>query len=90
MTKKTIKKLIAGGLAFVCAVTASITAIVMGGLTAHDSDNINHNNQTVLGNFFGNGITLTASAAETRAVTLTHGTDYNSACHRGCNLAAVA
>ena len=78
MTKKTIKKLIAGGLAFVCAVTASITAIVMGGLTAHDSDNINHNNQMVLGNFFGNGITLTANAEETTAVTLTYGNDYNA------------
>ena len=63
--KKIFKKIIAGSLAFVCAITAGVAAVATNGFglfNAAQGENVNHNNQLSFGDFFGYGITLTASA----------------------------
>lgn len=65
--KKTIKKILAGGLAVVCTVTACVTAIATNGFgifTPTQAEQTQHNNPFIFGNFFENGITVTANADE--------------------------
>lgn len=66
---KTMKKIMAWSLAFVCAATAGIAAIATNGFGLGDPaaqvEQVDHNKQLSFGGFFGNGITLTASAEET-------------------------
>lgn len=65
--KKTIKKILAGGLALVCTVTACVTAIATNGFgifTPTQTEQTQHDNPFIFGNFFGNGITVTANADE--------------------------
>ena len=65
--KKIWKKVLASSLAFICTVTAGVAAIVTGGFglfNAAQVEGFDYNKQLSFGNFFGNGIMLTASAAE--------------------------
>ncbi len=66
MNKKTIKKIIAGSLAFVCAASVGIAAIATDGFRFGNDraqvEQFDHNDQLSFGSFFGNGIMLTASA----------------------------
>ena len=66
MNKKTIKKIIAGSLAFVCAASVGIAAMATDGFGFGNDhaqvEQFDHNDQLSFGSFFGNGIMLTASA----------------------------
>lgn len=62
MEKKTIKKIVAGALAFVCACTAGIVGLFH---AAPETDGVDHNNQLSFGSFFGSGLSIVAASAET-------------------------
>lgn len=59
---KTIKKIVAGALAFVCACTAGIVGLFH---VAPETDGVDHNNQLSFGSFFGSGLSIVAASAET-------------------------
>lgn len=60
--KKTIKKIVAGALAFVCACTAGIVGLFH---AVPETDGVDHNNQLSFGSFFGSGLSIVAASAET-------------------------
>lgn len=79
---KAIKKIMAWSLAFVCAATAGIAAIATNGFGLGDPTaqvgQADHNKQLSFGGFFGNGITLKASAEEAATGAEARGyTEYN-------------
>ena len=70
---KTFKRILASSLAIACTVIAGVTAFATNafglfGETAQ-TEQVNHNQQTVFGNFFGNGMKITASAEESMSST---------------------
>ena len=68
---KTIKKIIALALSFLCEAIAGMSLTVVNTKLSRENQGVevNHNDQLSFGGFFGNGITLTASAEETVAST---------------------
>ncbi len=62
---KTIKKIIASGVAFVCACTAGIVGFATNWFGAGNVEGVEHNNYLSFGGFFGSGLSLTAASAET-------------------------
>ena len=63
--KKTIKKIIAGGVAFVCACTAGIVGFATNWFGAGNVEGFEQNNQLSFGSFFGSGLSLAVASAET-------------------------
>ena len=63
--KKTIKKIIAGGVAFVCACTAGIVGFATNWFGAGNVEGFEHNKQLSFGGFFGSGLSLAVASAET-------------------------
>lgn len=62
---KTIKKIIAGGMAFVCACTAGIVGFATNWFGAGNVEGFEQNNQLSFGSFFGSGLSLAVASAET-------------------------
>ena len=65
LEKKTIKKIIAGCMAFVCACTTGIVGFATNWFGAGNVEGFEQNNQLSFGSFFGSGISLVAASAET-------------------------